>query len=135
MARDLGVEERMELVGERKDVLPDLLRATLFVLPSRSEGLSNALLEAMQAGLPCVATRVGGNPELVRHGVNGLIVPPDDEAALAGALDSLIREPERARRMGEAGRRLAREAFPVQAMVEEFADLYRDLWNRPGASA
>lgn len=94
---------------------------------SETEGLSNALLEAEACGLPIVATDVGGNPEVVRQGVEGILVQPHDPVAVAGALRRLIDDPELRRRMGEAGRRRAVEQFSTAAMVRGYQDLYGDL--------
>jgi glycosyltransferase involved in cell wall biosynthesis len=85
----------------------------------------------MQAGLPCVATRVGGNRELVRHGVSGLIVPPDEPEELAGAVARLLRDPALGARMGAEGARIAQERFPLEAMIRDFARYYEQLAGFP----
>ncbi|MCI0371713.1 MAG: glycosyltransferase, partial [candidate division NC10 bacterium] len=96
--------------GEQADVRPWLHRMALYVQPSIAEGMSNSILEAMACGLPVVATRVGGTPEVVEDGVSGLLVPPEDPAAMAKALVTLLRDPPRCAAMGDAGRnRVARE--------------------------
>src|SRR5262249_41898524 len=92
-----------------------------------SEGLSNAVLESMAAGMPVVATAVGGTPELVEHGVTGLLVPPRDADALAAAILRLLDEPSLARRFGEAGRRRVVERFALTAMVGETERLSLEL--------
>jgi len=97
------------------------------VLPSRAEGMSNALLEYMAAGRPIVATAVGGNTELVEHGVHALLVPPDDPGALARAIDRLLADRPLACRMGAAARRRARERFGRESMVRRFEDFYEGL--------
>jgi glycosyltransferase involved in cell wall biosynthesis len=97
------------------------------VLPSRAEGMSNAVLEYMAAGRPIVATAVGANPDLLDHGVTGLLVPPGDDSALAWAIGKLLREPAGARRMGEAARSVAQQRYSREAMVARFEDFYQSL--------
>jgi sugar transferase (PEP-CTERM/EpsH1 system associated) len=121
---ELGLEERVSFLGEVRDVPGLLARAAIFVLPSRSEGISLTLLEAMACGLPVVATRVGGTPEVVRDGQDGLLVPPSNPAALAAAILRLRRDPEGARRMGEAGRRRVELDFGARRMVADYLALY-----------
>ena len=100
--------------------------ARMFVLPSRSEGIPLTALEAMACGLPVVATRVGGLPEVVDDGVTGLLVAPADPAALAQAMVAIWTDPERRDRMGRAGRLRAEERFDVRRMVAEYEALYRE---------
>lgn len=115
----------VRFLGERMDV-PEILRALdLFVLPSFSEGISLTLLEGMATALPVVATRVGGNPEIVEEGVTGTLVPSGDETALAGAIAAYRRDPERRRRHGEAGRRRVKERFNLAGMVSAYEAVYR----------
>jgi glycosyltransferase involved in cell wall biosynthesis len=105
--------------------------ASVFVMPSRvsaggdRDGIPNVILEAMAAGLPVVATGVSGIPEAVRHGESGLIVPPDDPAALAEAIGRLVRDPARARALGEAGERHVRERFDLAVSSARLAALFR----------
>ncbi len=127
LAAELDLIDRVHWAGQRRDV-PRLLSAfDLYVQPSLHEGLPNAVLEAMAAGLPVVATAVGGTPELVVDGVTGLLVPPADPNALAWALASLLRDPDRRQCMGGAGRERVAEHFSVEQMVEKTERLYRDL--------
>lgn len=122
--------EGVVFLGDRQDV-PELLRALdVFVLPSRNEGISNTILEAMATGLPVVATRVGGNPELVEDGLTGALVPPGDAFALAAALERYQAQSEAARTHGEAGRARVLERFAVDRMVAS----YEDVWARVAAS-
>lgn len=115
--------DRVSFLGHREDV-PELLRqADAFVLSSRTEGSPNALLEAMAAGLPCVATNVGGVPELIEHGRTGLLVPPDDPDTLARALAGLLSVPERAVAMGDAAR-AATADFSFDRMARRFEAIY-----------
>jgi glycosyltransferase involved in cell wall biosynthesis len=123
----LGLAERVTFTGFRTDV-PDLLpEAAISVLPSLSEGLSNSLLESMAAGVPVVAARVGGNPEIVEHDVSGLLVPVRDSAALAGAISTLLEDPQLAARLGEAGRRRVAELFSMERSLSEVEGLYERL--------
>ena len=125
----------MELAGSRGDV-PDLLaRADVFVLASRSEGAPISILEAMAAGLPVVASDVGGVGELVVDGATGLLVPAGDPAALAAALERLLADPELRRRLGAAGRERARERFDLRAARDAHVSLYVRELERRGVSA
>src|SRR5690606_2485177 len=101
---ELGLAERVQFLGLRQDVAALLPSADVFLLSSVSEGISVTLLEAMAARLPIVATQVGGNPEVVDHGRNGLLSPRGDDAALARNLLMLLRDADMRTRMGDAGR-------------------------------
>ncbi|EQD38607.1 glycosyl transferase group 1 [mine drainage metagenome] len=112
-------------------VPPDALRreyasADLFVLPSHMEPFGIVLLEAMAAGLPVVATSVGGIPEVVHSGLTGLLVPPRDPAALARALDTLVADPQLRSRFGDRGRARAEE-FSWPRLIPKFLELFREL--------
>jgi glycosyltransferase involved in cell wall biosynthesis len=115
-----------ELLGRRDDVPEILAGADIFALPTRWEGLPLSIIEAMHAGLPVVATRVGGIPELVEDGRTGFLVPRGDVAAFAEALGKLL-DPELRRKMGEAGRDRARRLFTAERMVRETLALYDEL--------
>jgi glycosyltransferase involved in cell wall biosynthesis len=129
-AQRLGLAARVAFTGFRIDVPEILADSTVSVLPSLSEGLSNAIIESMAAGLPVVATRVGGNPEAVEEGVTGLLVPPGEPVALARALCQVLEHPERARSFGEAGRRRVREEFSLERMVRDTERIYLELLAR-----
>jgi glycosyltransferase involved in cell wall biosynthesis len=122
-----GVRGAVTLAGNRGDVERLLGASDAFVLASSTEGLSNALLEAMAAGLPVVATRVGGNPGLVRHGDSGLLVPPFDAAALAEAMAALSADAALRARLGATGRERVRNEFSLDAMARGYESLYREL--------
>ena len=124
LAADLGVAERVTFLGEVRDIPALLGRARMFVQPSLSEGIPLTVLEAMARGLPVVATRVGGLPEVVVDGETGLLVPAADPPALAQAVLSLWRDPDAAGRMGEAGRKRVERVFDVRRMVADYEALY-----------
>jgi sugar transferase (PEP-CTERM/EpsH1 system associated) len=125
LARSLGLEGRVRILGDRDDVPRVLQVLDVFVLSSVGEGMSNAILEAMATGLPVVATRVGGNPELVLDGVTGRLVPPRSPAALADAVGTYLDHPERARAHGAAGRTRTVAEFGLDQMLTAYTDLYR----------
>lgn len=126
LARELGLEEAVRFLGHRDQVAEHLRRCDLYLLPSRWEGFGYALVEAMLLELPCVAFSVGAAPEIVVHGETGLLVPDGDLEALADALSGLLRDRERARALGRAGRRRALETFglarAVDALVQTLTD-------------
>jgi glycosyltransferase involved in cell wall biosynthesis len=113
LVKQLGLENRVHFEGwsSREDVLAYYQGADIFVMPSRDEGMPNALLEAMACGLPVIATRVSGNEELVQDGVTGLLVPPDDPCALGKALERLVKNEDLRRMMGKAGRGSAERIY------------------------
>lgn len=113
--------------GFRKDVPELLTEAAISVLPSLSEGTSNTLLESMAAGTPVIATRVGGNPEVIEDGVSGLLVPPRDSDALAAAITRLLEDTELACRLGQAGMRRVSELFSIEGAVHQTEHLYQQL--------
>ncbi len=120
---ELGLQERIILLGHRLDVPALLVRAQAACLCSSAEGLSNALMEAMAARLPIVATDVGGNPELARE--NGMLVPYGDAAALAAKLTELLSAPDLARAMGQRGRKRIELELTMERMAEGHGALYR----------
>ncbi|MDB4891755.1 MAG: glycosyl transferase, group 1 [Gemmatimonadetes bacterium] len=125
-----GVTSIVRFAGQREPP-PNL--HSLFdvsVLCSLSEGFPNSVVEAMAAGRPVVGTTVGGVPDAVRNGENGILVPVQDPPALAAALAPLLRDSELRRRMGEAGRRIAREEFSASTVLPRLAALYRELATR-----
>jgi glycosyltransferase involved in cell wall biosynthesis len=126
----LGLGAKVQLLGERRDVAVILALSDLFVLPSRWEGMPNAVLEAMAAGLPVLATRVDGTLDVVRDGETGILVPPGDDRALAAALLAIGRDPARRRSLGAAGRRRTEEAFSIDRFVDGFERLYLSLRRR-----
>ncbi len=125
-----GLDGRFALRGSVADVPGFLAGLRMAVLPSHSEGMSNALLEYMAAGRAVVATAVGAAPDLIVDGVHGLLVPPGDAGALAGALDHLLREPALAARLGQAARARALQRYGREAMVRRFEAFYMGLVAR-----
>jgi L-malate glycosyltransferase len=124
LARARGVADRVTFLGHREDV-PELLhQADVFVLTSRSEAFPNGVMEAMAAGLPVVASGVGGLPDLIEHGRTGLLVPPDDPGTLAAALESLVRSPQYACDLGAAAREEIVRRYSFDRMVRAFEHLY-----------
>jgi len=122
-----GLANRVILAGERRDI-PEILAASdVFVLPSRWEGLPLTIIEAMMVGLPVVATRVSGVPELVEDGVTGFLVPSGDPQGLAKALQQLLDDEELRRRMGEAGRQRALGNFTLDRMLHETHRVYEKV--------
>jgi glycosyltransferase involved in cell wall biosynthesis len=126
-AAELGISGRMRFLGVRSDV-PDILRACdIFALTSVSEAASLTVLEAMATALPVVVTAVGGNPEMVRDGVEGLLVPRGDSSACEAALCKLLDDPTLARRLGDAGRRRVEERYRLEQTIDNYYRLYRQL--------
>jgi glycosyltransferase involved in cell wall biosynthesis len=128
--RHLGLAERIHFLGKRGDVPSILRHLDVSVLCSTSEGLSNVIMESMAVGKPMVATRVGGNPELVSDGVTGYVVPPADAAFLAEAILAVLNDPACAETMGKAARQASVERFSVRAMVGAHEKLYYRLLER-----
>jgi glycosyltransferase involved in cell wall biosynthesis len=124
LAEKIGVAHRVIFAGLRTDVADILAASDLFVLPSLNDALPTVLIEAMAAGLPIVATSIGGIPEMVAPQVNGLLVPPGAPDALAQACCQLIRSPDRARRLGVQGRRIAEQRFDIKIHAGRLAALY-----------
>jgi glycosyltransferase involved in cell wall biosynthesis len=131
-AAKLGVQSNFIFLGRRSDIPDVLASCDIAVLPSRAEGLPNAVLEYMAAGLPTIASRVGGNPELVEDGVTGLLVRPEDSGAIACALLRLLRDPELSLKMAESGRKVAVENYSFERLIREVDALYTELLRRRG---
>jgi glycosyltransferase involved in cell wall biosynthesis len=122
-----GIASRVEFAGFVPDVRQRLAQADVLVMPSLSEGLGVAVLEAMAMGKPVVASNTGGLPEAVADGETGLLVPPGNAEALAGALLALLEDPDRAQAMGKAGRRRAVDHFDRRVIVDRMLSLYREV--------
>ncbi len=130
-AARMALGNAVVFTGFRLDVADILKEVSISVLPSLSEGLSNALIESMAAGVAVVATRVGGNPEVVDDGVSGLLVSPGDSVALAGAITGLLEDGAAAMRMGDAGRLRIESRFSLERAVRETQELYTYLLENP----
>lgn len=131
-ARARRLERRVHLLGHRMDVPAILAGAELLISSSHAEGLSNSVIEGMAAGLPVIATAVGGNPELVQEGETGFVVPPHAPAALGERLERLLVDPGMGTRLGEAGRAAVEARFPIERMARRFEALYDEvLEDRP----
>ncbi len=137
-ARSLGLAERIVFTGERRDVQAVLCGVDIFVQPSLWEGFGLTVIEAMAAARPVVASRVGGIPEVLRDGVDGILVPPADPAALAQAILRLARDADLGARLGAAGRDRAVAEFGLDGLVEATVAMYDELLaakRPPGATA
>ena len=130
LLQEAGLSHLAWLPGERHDIAALLRSMDVFVLPSLNEGISNTLLEAQASGLPVIATRVGGNVELVEGGVNGTLVAPSDVEEMAQALLSYIDAEERIREQGRQARLRVAEAFSISAMAQAYAEVYEQVLHR-----
>lgn len=134
LASELGIADKVHFLGHREDV-PDLMTAAdLLLLTSRSEGVPQAVTQALGMGLPVVATAVGGVPELVIHEKTGLLVPPENPKAAAEAMLRLGNDPLFAARLGEEGRRHALSEFSLDAMLNKTEHLFEALLAKKGAA-
>ncbi|MDE3051990.1 MAG: glycosyltransferase, partial [Nitrospirota bacterium] len=124
---DLGITENVVFLGHREDTDELLQALDIFVLPSLSEGIPMALLEAMAASRAVVASRVGGIPEIVEDGFEGFLVEPMDPDSLAERCRRLIASPDVARKMGEQARKRVERDFSATAMADRVASVYKEL--------
>jgi glycosyltransferase involved in cell wall biosynthesis len=134
MVESLKVQSHVKFLGHLTNVQAFLQQIDLFVQPSRSESLGVAVMEAMSMGLPVVATRVGGIPEIVADNVTGLLVPSQDPEALAKAISDLCRDAETRKKMGMKGKELVAQKFRVSDFVKQTFDLYERLLKERGLS-
>ncbi len=130
LADSLGIASRVHFLGHCNDVDRLLPAFDVFVLPSISEGMSNTLLEAMAAGVAPVASDVGGNREIVRDGLDGLLFPSDDQATLEAHLQALCTDAPRRARVAAAARERARAAFDIRTMIARYEQLYERVLGR-----
>ena len=129
LARSLEVGDNVRFLGPSEAVFSILKLSDVFCLPSRSEGFSNALIEAMACGLPSVATRVGGNAEALEDGRSGFLVENEDVDAMAEKLQTLLRDPKLVCQMGKAAQKAVAERFSAAAMIEQLSGIYEGLLN------
>jgi glycosyltransferase involved in cell wall biosynthesis len=127
MVEILNITDSVTISGETTDVVKQLQESTIFVLPSLSEGLSNVLLEAMACGLPVVATRVGGNIDLIQDGANGILVEPENPAQLSHALWKILIDKKQALHLGTRARQTVEEKFSMDSVVTNYIELYNEL--------
>lgn len=127
LIQELGLSKHVLLLGMWSDISPVLVSADIFVLPSRSEGLSRALMEAMAQGLPVVATNVGGNKNLVTDSVDGLLVPSEDSDRLGDSILQLLDHPELMMRLGTAAQTHVLQSHSTDLMCEKYYDYMQDL--------
>lgn len=123
----LGIRDCVEFLGNQSDVRPYLNAADIFVLPSKSEGISNALLEAMSAGLACVVTTVGGNFEILDQGRCGVLLPPGDVSAWSNSLIELANDPEKRQALGDAAQKHVASHFDFSVVGSIYESLYTEL--------
>jgi glycosyltransferase involved in cell wall biosynthesis len=127
LTRELNLDGRVIFTGQRENVSEILREVDIVVHPSLTEGLSNVILEAMGAGIPVVATRAGGNPELVEDGRTGFLVPVQNAWEIACAVGRLLDQPDMARAFGAAGRQRVLDEFTIDRMLRKTEALYRRL--------
>jgi L-malate glycosyltransferase len=128
--RELGVVDRVQFTGAVDDPAEILRAADVFVLPSVAEGMSNSLLEAMATGLPCLASNIGGNTDLLEGGT-GILVPSQDPGAWSAALLNVLENPDLAHRLGETARRRIDAEFALPVVIDRYLALYRQLLSEP----
>jgi glycosyltransferase involved in cell wall biosynthesis len=129
LSQELGVAENVRFLGPSEQILSLLKISDIFCLLSRSEGFSNALIEAMACGLPCVATNVGGSGEAIENGVSGFLVPPEDPESAADRLLTLLRHPEKARQLGQCAENTVRQKFTAEGMINRLLEIYDSVIN------
>ena len=139
IAEALGIANSVEFAGLQSDIPAQLHRGSIAVLPSRWEGMPNALLEAMACGLPCVATRVSGSEDIIRHGVNGLLVENEDYQGMAQALLTLLTDSVLTQRYGQAARETIEKHFSLEQVIDRYVELYQRIidhrWQIAGDTA
>jgi glycosyltransferase involved in cell wall biosynthesis len=130
MVMELNIQDNVEFLGLRTDIIDLLQQSWGYVLPSRGEGMPNALLEAMACGLPCIATRVSGSEDILVDGVNGLLVESEQPVELAHALRRLVEDADLAQRLAEEGRARVVHNYQLTRIVEQLLYLYRSLLSK-----
>jgi glycosyltransferase involved in cell wall biosynthesis len=128
--KNAQLEAHILMTGYREDIPAILSFADLGIISSVAEGIPQFLFQMMAMGKPVIATEVGGIPEIVTSGVHGVLIPPEDPAALAKAMVQVLGDPESARRLGEAGRRLVEQEYTVEKMAEKVYRVYQKVYER-----
>jgi glycosyltransferase involved in cell wall biosynthesis len=134
LAERLGVMPYVDFVGLSDQVLEYLHQADIFVLPSRAEGISNALLEAMSCALPVIVSQIPGNTDVVEHEKSGLLVPPNDAVALAISMAFLLERHELRSSLGTKARQVVNERYSLDSVAEQYISLYHDMLSRQKSS-
>jgi len=134
LVKQLGLEEKVKFFGVRSDVPELLSQADIFVLSSDYEGFGLVVAEAMAAGLPVIATAIGGIPEILEGGRAGILVPPKDVDALAKAIVELARDEKKRAELSDYGRKLVAERFDIRRTVREYEKLYLELLEKKKGS-
>jgi len=127
MAEALGIADSIKFTGLQNDIPAQLHQGSLAVLPSRWEGMPNAVMEAMACGLPCVSTRVSGSEDIIQHGVNGLLVEPEDYHGMAQALLTLLRNPALTEKYGRAARETIEKDYSLEQVMDRYVELYQSV--------
>jgi glycosyltransferase involved in cell wall biosynthesis len=127
MSEDMGISAQVEFAGEVADVESHLAQSDIFVLPSHAEGISNALLEAMAVGCPCITTNIPGNNSLIQHEQNGLLVEQGDARGLAAAIERLATHSELRQQFGRAARETVEKRFDISSIADRYIRLYDSL--------
>ena len=130
MAKQMNISDAVQMPGQVPDVTKHLCEADMFLLPSRVEGMPNALLEAMACGLPCIASQVAGNDVLIESHKNGLLVPANDATALAKGILALVDDQLLRQKVGCAARETVEARFSVDDVAEQYLELYQELLRR-----
>ncbi|MBW8010461.1 MAG: glycosyltransferase family 4 protein [Chloroflexi bacterium] len=126
-AQKLGIEKSLRLIGKREDIRNILQSSDIFVLPSLSEGLSIAIMEAMNVGLPVIASRVGGIPEIIQHETNGFLISPKSSDAIADSIIDLLKNDAVRKRMGQAAKVHIKKNFTLEGMALKYEKLFYEL--------
>jgi glycosyltransferase involved in cell wall biosynthesis len=135
LAGQLKLLDRVIFLGDRRDIPAVLASLDISVMPSSSESLSNVILESMAAGVPVVAARIGGNPELVQEGKTGFLFSPGDEVQFAAVLETLVMQPELRKQFGAIARARAEGEYAIPRVRDRYQDLYRSLLEEKGWTA
>ncbi len=127
--RDLGISERLIFLGYREDIINIFKTINILVVPSR-EGLSMSILEAQAMAKPVIAVDAGGNAEVIKDGINGILIPPDMPIAMAEGIIELLNDKEKSEKMGKAGQKIIYENFSTKKMVEKISNLYLEMMEK-----